>query len=149
MKVGDWMIPGLRGLEPDDTIRHALASILRFGINGLPVVDEENRLLGLISLSDIRAKTLPTQDDLRDHPEYMQRPETMEDRFLDVIGLKVGDVMVKNVLTVSPDMKLVQASALMQSRHVKQLPVVENDVVVGTITVRDIAWAFMTRYRKA
>lgn len=100
-------------------------------------------------MSDIRKRTLPTQDELRDHPEYMQRPETMQDRFADVTKLKVADLMIKDVARVSPDMMVIQAAALMQSRHVKQLPVVEGETVVGTITVNDIGWAFVIRYRQA
>lgn len=149
MKVREWMVPGLRGLDPDTPVSDALHAILRYGLNGMVVTDGEDHLLGVLTLSDIRRRTLPTQDDLQAHPEYMQRPETMEDRFVDVMKLRAADLMSTQIATVGPDADLVKAAALMQTRGVKQLPVVEDEKVVGTITVKDIAWAFAITFRRA
>jgi len=52
--------------------------------------------------------------------------------------MRVGDVMTRDVETVSADLSLMAAARRMQRRDIGFLPVVENDVVIGVITERDI-----------
>ncbi len=149
MKVGDWMTSGMVGIPPSTRIGDALATMLRLHVNGLAVVDEAQHLLGVVTLSDIRRRVLPTQQDLAEREDYLSNPQRMEDRFEEVALLPVEQVMTKSVATVSPGENVLKAGALMNARRVKQLPVVADGRVVGMLTPGDIAWGFLTKYRRA
>jgi CBS domain-containing protein len=96
--------------------------------------------------ADLSRKLLPTEAELVQHEEYMERPESMEDRVADITNVTVGEVMTKHVITVSPDTAVLKAGAIMTAHHVKQLPVVRGDEVVGIISHTDIGWGLMMQY---
>jgi predicted transcriptional regulator len=54
--------------------------------------------------------------------------------------------MTRNVISVSPDLEVLKAGALMTSRGVKQLPVVRNHKVIGIISHTDVGWGLMRQY---
>lgn len=70
----------------------------------------------------------------------------MEDRVTDIVNVPVEEIMTKKVITVSPHSHAIKAGAMMTAHHVKQLPVVENERVVGMISHTDIGWGLMMRY---
>jgi CBS domain-containing protein len=76
----------------------------------------------------------------------MTNPESMEDRFIDIASVPVDQIMTRNVITVSPDLEALEAGAIMTARRVKQLPVVQNDRVIGVVSYTDIGWGLMKQY---
>lgn len=148
MKVRDWMTRGFVGVPSDFRVVDALTTMLRFHLNGLPVVDDQQRLLGIVTLSDVRRRLLPRQQDLVDHEYYLHRPELIEERLQEVAELPVADVMTRQVITVDPEDPVLAAGALMSARRVRQIPVVEKGKVVGLITPHDIAWGFLACARR-
>ena len=86
-----------------------------FDIAGMPVV-EKDKLVGIICQSDV-LKGLKSGN--------------LED-------LTVADVMVTDVIFVSPMESAVTVAKLMVEKHVNRVPIVENDVVVGIVTRGDI-----------
>jgi CBS domain-containing protein len=54
--------------------------------------------------------------------------------------------MTREVITASPDLEALQAGATMTARRIKQLPVVQDDKVVGIISHQDIGWGLMMQY---
>ena len=126
--------------------REALQLMLRYHLNHVVVVDGANRLAGIITYSDLSRKLLPTQKELMEHEEYLTNPRTMEDRFRDVTHVPVDEIMTQHVITVFPDVEALQAGATMTARRIKQLPVVQDQRVLGIITHQDIGWGLMMQY---
>jgi len=120
--------------------------MLRFRLSHVLVVDGEKRLAGIVTYSDLSRKLLPTQKELMEHEEYLTTPRTMEDRFQELASVPVDEIMTKNVIAVPPDLEALQAGATMTARRVKQLPVVQNHKVLGTISHTDIGWGLMRQY---
>jgi len=141
------MTTGITGVKPTTRAGEVMFTLLRFGLNGVAVVDIEDRLLGIVTLSDLRRRLMPSQAELAEHEDYLHRPELMEERFAEVALLPVSNLMVKKVLTVSPEENVLQAAALMNARHIKQMPVVEDGRVIGLISPRDIAWGLLALRR--
>ena len=146
MRVLDLMTPALITVRPATPLRDVLVMMLRRHLNDVLVVDNEQRLLGIVTYSDLCRKLLPSQRDLADHEEYMQRPESMEDRVEEIASLTVEHVMTKHIITVSPETELLKAGATMMAHSVKQLPVVHNHKVVGIVSHTDIGWGILTQY---
>ena len=146
MKVLELMDPKVVTVGPKTPLREILQLMLRYRLNYVLVVDGEQRLAGVVTYSDLSRKLLPTQKELMEHEEYITTPESMEDRFKDFADLPVGEIMTKNVITVSPDDEALHAGATMTARRVKQLPVVRDRKVIGIIGRSDIGWGLMMQY---
>lgn len=81
-----------------------------------------------------------------EHEEYVTDPQSMEDRFGDFVSVPVEEIMTRKVITVSPDVEALQAGAIMTARRMKQLPVVQDQKVLGIISHQDIGWGLMMQY---
>jgi acetoin utilization protein AcuB len=112
-------------VRPDTDYLAAIA-IMRAGkMRRLPVVDENGRLAGIISASTL---------------QNIQIPDDSRERVIQAGGVlvRIGDVMTRDVITVSPDYPLEEAADLMIEHKIGFLPVVEDDQLVGVITDTDI-----------
>jgi len=126
MKVRDIMVKEVATLDVNDELSLA-NDIMRLGrIRHLPVV-EGQRLVGIVSERDLFRSSLA----------QALGYESKATRDL-MKTLRIKDVMVPAVTTVSPDTALCDAVRLMVDRKIGCLPVVENDGLVGLITETDI-----------
>ena len=146
MKVRELMSPAVVAVDPKTPLRKILELMLRRHLNDVLVVDGEQRLAGIVTYSDLSRKILPTERELMEHEEYMIQPESMEDRISDATNVPVGTAMTRHVITVTPDTEVLKAGALMTAHHIKQLPVVEGERIVGIISHTDIGWGLMMQH---
>jgi CBS domain-containing protein len=126
MKVKEIMVKEVATLDVNDELSLA-TDIMRLGrIRHLPVVDGP-RLVGIISERDLFRSSLAQAlgYGTKDTRDLMKK-------------LRIKDVMVAEVLTVSPEDEVRQAVRLMVDRKIGCLPVVEGDRLVGLITETDI-----------
>jgi CBS domain-containing protein len=140
------MNPRVAKVGPKTPLAEILQLMLRSHLNDVVVVDRKDRLLGIVTYGDLSRRLLPTQQELVDHEEYLIDPGLMEDRVVDIANVPVEEIMTKKVTTVPPEFHAIKAGALMTARHVKQLPVVQGDKLVGMISHTDIGWGLMMRY---
>ena len=146
MKVLELMNPKLITVGPKTPLREVLQLMLRYHLNNVLVVDSTQGLAGIVTYSDLSRKLLPTQRELEEHEEYMTTPQSMEGLFRDFVSVPVDEIMTKKVITVSPDLEVLQAGATMTARRLKQLPVVQNHKIMGIISHTDIGWGLMMQY---
>ena len=146
MKVLELMNPKVITVGPKTPLREILHLMLRYHLNGVLIVDSEQKLEGIVTYTDLSRKLLPTQKELMEHEEYLTTPQLMEERFRDFAGVRVEEIMTRNVITVSPEHEALKAGATMIAHRVKQLPVVRNHKVVGIISHTDIGWGLMMQY---
>lgn len=146
MKVLELMNPKVITVGLKTPLREVLQLMLRYHLNNTVVVDSADRLAGIITYSDLNRKLLPTQKELMEHEEYLTNPQSMEDRFRDIVSVPVGEIMTRKLITVSPDVEALQAGAIMTARRIKQLPVVQDQKIMGIISHQDIGWGLMMQY---
>ena len=146
MKVLELMNPKVITVGPKTPLREILQLMLRFHLNGVVVVDSDQRLAGIVTYSDLSRKLLPTQKELMEHEEYVTTPQLMEDRFRDIACVPVGEIMTRKVIAVPPDLEALKAGATMTAHRVKQLPVVQDHKIMGIISHTDIGWGLMMQY---
>ncbi len=131
MKVKDIMVKEVASLDVNDELSLA-NDIMRLGrIRHLPVVDGP-RLVGIISERDLFRSSLA----------QALGYGTQASRDL-MKNLRIKDVMVPQVVTVSPETDLCEAVRLMVDRKIGCLPVVETDCLVGLITETDILLQYL------
>ena len=146
MKVLELMNPKVVTVGLKTPLREVLKLMLRYHLNNVLVVDAGERLEGIVTYSDLSRKLLPTQRELMEHEEYLANPQSMEDRFRDIVNVPVDEVMTRNVISVPPDLEALQAGATMTARRIKELPVVQNGKVIGTFSHTDLGWGLMMQY---
>jgi CBS domain-containing protein len=131
MTVKEVMVKEIATLDVNDELSLA-NDIMRLGrIRHLPVVDG-GRLAGIISERDLFRSSLAQA--------LGYGGQASRDLMK---TLRIKDIMVKAVTTISPDAKLCEAVRLMMDKKIGCLPVVEGDHLVGLITETDIMLQYL------
>ena len=129
--VAEMMSREVVSLDPNEEISTA-EKVMGLGrIRHLPVVDEEGRLVGILSQRDLFRSAL-----LRS----LGYGQVLQDRALK--GLRVKEVMATEVETTAPDVDIAEAAARMAKHKIGCLPVLEGDRLVGILTEGDFVAAF-------
>lgn len=114
-------------------------------IGGVPVVDQDGRLVGVITQSDLveraRDLELPPAINILDFHIYLQIPSHLFHKVEKMLGTTVGDCMTENPVTVAPDTPVSKVAALMAKQKVHTIPVVEGTKLVGIIGKMDLVRA--------
>jgi len=148
MKVKDIMKTEVITLKPTDTLNEAVKKFAEKDIHGAPVVDDENKIIGILTekdiLSELKTKTtklsliFPSSHALGMTFQESITQQEVREAFKEVGETKVDEVMKKNVITTAPDDLIVEIAVKMVNENVHRLPVVDDGEVVGFITRADI-----------
>jgi len=143
MKVADVMSRGVLSVGPQDSVRKVAELMLRYGVNGFPVLDR-GKLVGMITQGDFlrRAETDTERQRSRLAALFADSGE-LADEYVHSHGRTVDEIMTRDVVTVSADAPLSEAVELMVRHHVKRLPVVRGDGVIGMISRVDLLHAYL------
>lgn len=144
--VADAMTPLPVVVKPQTPLNEAIKILAERRISGLPVVGDDDRLVGIISETDLMWQetgvTPPAYIMFLDSVIYLQNPATYERELQKALGQTVGEVMSSDPISISADKPLQQAAQLLHDRDVRRLPVVDaNNLVIGILTRGDIVRA--------
>jgi CBS domain-containing protein/mannitol/fructose-specific phosphotransferase system IIA component (Ntr-type) len=128
--VRDLMTDRPRTTTADVALRHAAGELIRTGLGALPVVDDDQRLLGMLSERELMRHLLST-DVLSDSQSRHPAPPAQSKK-------TVRDVMTRQVLCVAPEQPVAEVAALMSHKDVERVPVVREGRLVGFLTRGDI-----------
>lgn len=125
--VKDWMTQRPLTARPETSAVEAYERMRDHKVHRLPVVDAADRLVGIVTRSDIEGAAAFRHTEAGWH----------EARFA-LAGTVVGELMTSGPLTVTPESSMRQATAMMLDHHLSGLPVIEGDKLVGIITETDV-----------
>jgi CBS domain-containing protein len=129
-------------VTPETAVSELAQILATANIGGAPVVDEEGRLLGVVTESDLIDQTkkvhIPTVVAILDSLIFLERPDKMEKDIRKIAGTVVGDIYSKNPVTVSEETPLDEIATIMAKKHVHTLPVMRDEQLVGVIGKGDI-----------
>ena len=128
LAVRDLMTERPRSVGPDTALRDAALDMTRGGVAGLPVVEADGRVVGMLSQRELLQHLLT---------KYLARGGTAETNPGDK-PRRVRDVMTRQVLCVSPDQPVAEVAAMMSNKDVDRVPVVRDGRLVGFLTRGDI-----------
>ena len=103
--------------EQSDQVRDALKLMIDNNIGALPVVSEE-KVVGVYSERDV--------------------VRSCQQQGVDFLGYNLSDMMSANVITVRPDQSVDDALVLMRDNNIRHLPVIDNNKMVGFLSLRDL-----------
>jgi len=122
----------------DAPIADAVDAMLRHHVSGLPVVDANGDLVGIVSEGDfIRRAEIGTQKKRGRWLSFLAGADRVAADFVHAHGRKVGDIMTTDPLTISEDTPLDELVGIMESNKVKRLPVMRGNRMVGIVTRSD------------
>jgi len=135
MKAKEVMTSPVVTVESDATILQAVRIMLQRRVSGLPVVDKNGGLVGIVTEGDFlrRAETGTTRRRPR-WLEFLIGPGRLADEYTRSHGRKVDDVMTRDPISVAEDTPLEDIVKLMEKRQIKRLPVVRGQELVGIVS---------------
>jgi CBS domain-containing protein len=105
-------------LKIDNTVLEAATMMTSANVAAIVVIDDDGKLVGIITERDLTRRAITKGLDPKKTP--------------------IGDIMTANPDTLAPDDSAGDALELMQSRHFRHLPVVDGDICVGMVSIRDL-----------
>jgi CBS domain-containing protein len=138
MFVSELMKYETASVAPGTTLADAARIMITQHISGLPVVEDE-RLVGVITEGDLMCRIeIGTDEKKRSWIKTFFLPGSVAGDYVRTHGRFVRDVMTTPAISVSPDTALADAANLMCDHHIKRLPVVWSDKLVGVISRSDL-----------
>ncbi|MDX6757974.1 CBS domain-containing protein [Streptomyces sp. F8] len=131
IKVADLMTDEVVSVAPETAFKDVAKLLAQYGVSGLPVLDDEDRVVGVVSQTDLLARTAAASQPLQEGGAPAEPPTAR-------------DVMSAPAVTVRADETAGDAARLMTRRGIERLPVVdEEDRLVGIVTRRDLLRLFV------
>lgn len=143
----DVMQTGVLSVAPEMPLTKVAQLFLEEGIHGAPVVDDMERLLGVVSIVDILRGVEEEHEspsaggtyfrELLEFsgPDWQSMPEDFQDRLAQVT---VTDVMQPSVVTVTEDTPIPEVAKALRSNRIHRVIVVRGDVLVGIVSALDL-----------
>ncbi|CDQ39885.1 MULTISPECIES: CBS domain-containing protein [Virgibacillus] len=142
MKISDFMIEDVIYVTPATTIKELLTVLSTNKIGGVPVINQDKKLIGMLTDGDVIRYLQPngrTVYDLYAHV-MIDRIQNFQQKLDAALTMNVTELMRnKQIITVHPDSNFEEAVKIFSSHAFKKIPVVtEDDVVKGVISRGDV-----------
>ena len=136
MKVEDVMTSNVRTVTSDNKLGEVVSLMCLYRYSGIPVVDD-GKLTGIVAESDVLGKMFPKLEDLMTNMATVDYDEQLK-QYSNVVNLTVKDVMTPAVITIRPDMHILQAASMMVGRKFRRIPVAVGDKLLGMVSMGDV-----------
>ena len=141
--VAEVMTPNPISVNPQTPLQEAIKILAEKKISGLPVEDENGKLVGVISETDLMWQETgvepPPYIMILDSVIYLQNPARYDKEIHKALGQTVGEVMSDKPITIQIDTSLREAAHTMHEKKIRRLPVVDEEgKLVGILTQGDI-----------
>jgi CBS domain-containing protein len=135
MRVKELMKTNVVTVKPDNSVKHAGQIMLAKGVSGLPVVDDRDVLIGIITEGDLLRRS---EIGAASHRSGKGSVEERAVAFIKNHSWKVADVMTQGVIAVEEEASVGRVAALMDDHHVKRIPVTHDGRLVGIVSRVDL-----------
>lgn len=141
MKMHEIMTRNVATVSGATGVRHAARTMLNQGVSGLPVLDDEGGLAGIVTEGDLmrRAELGISREDRK-----LMSAEQRARAYVKSHSWSVADVMTLDPVTVEEDTPVDRAAALMVKHGIKRLPVIREGRLVGIVSRADLLRAIAT-----
>ncbi len=143
MYIKDIMTKEVVTVREEDTVEKCANLLIIHGLSGLPVIDENGKIKGIVTEGDLirRASRIkgPAALEVLGGIFYLESPTKFVDDLKKSMGNLAKDIMSKEVITVSPEKTIEDAATILVQRKIKRLPVVDKEGnLIGIVSRKDI-----------
>ena len=145
MKARDVMVFPVITVKPTSLVRDAAKIFLEQRISAAPVVDDQGKIVGMISEGDLMHRSEAGTEHQR--PWWLltfMSDETLAAEYTEAHARKVADVMARHVITAAPDTPLHDIAGLLEKNSIKRVPIVKDGQLVGILSVRILVSSSLT-----
>jgi CBS domain-containing protein len=142
MLAKDVMTRTVATARPEANLAEVAARMVADHISGLPVVDDGGRLMGVITEGDLlRRWETGTETHHAGWIDLLLGPGRLANDYVQSHSRTVRDVMTEAVVSVTEDTPLADVVKLMEKRHIKRVPVLRGEALVGLVSRADLVRA--------
>lgn len=142
LNASDIMTTDVITVKKDTSLKDLAAILYKNHINGVPVVDDDGLLLGIICESDLIRKDkklhIPTVVAIFDAVVYLESPKSIEKEFKRISATTVEDLYSKKTITVDEKTPIDEIATIMTEKKIYTIPVMDGDLLVGVIGKADL-----------
>jgi CBS domain-containing protein len=142
LSVKDIMTKDVITVSPEMEVAQAARLLLEKGFNGVPVVDETGKLVGLLCQSDLVAQQkkfpIPSLFTLMDGVISFTSMKHIEKEVQKITAMTVADAMTPDPTTVGPETSIEELGSIMVDKNFHTLPVVDEGELVGIVGKEDV-----------
>lgn len=144
MHAADVMTPDVICASPDTPLAELVRLMLDHAISGVPIV-EDGRVVGIVTEGDLlrRAELGTEQRPLR-WLELLTSSDRLAAEYAKSHGRKAGEIMTREVVTVDAATSIAEVAHLLETRHIKRVPVTRDGRLVGIVSRRNLLQALAT-----
>lgn len=145
MQARDIMTPDVATVSPETDIKDIATLLLRRRISAVPVVDSEDRVLGIVSEGDLvhRIDEQSIKWPRSWWLAFLARPEQRIKSFIEEHGKLAKDIMTRDVISVSDDTSLHDIAELLEKHRIKRVPVTRGGRLVGIVSRANLLRGFI------
>ncbi|MCC7046013.1 MAG: CBS domain-containing protein [Alphaproteobacteria bacterium] len=142
MKASDIMTAAVVSVAPADTVQHAAELMVKHRVSALPVVETNGKLVGMVSEGDLLHREETHTEKKRSWwLEFVTGYETRAKEYVKAFGLHVRDVMTPGAVTVVESASLSEIAEILETKHIKRVPVMRGSSVVGIVSRANLVQA--------
>ena len=143
MQVIDIMSTKLITVGPKTSVRKVAEILVNHKISGVPVVDEEGKILGIVSEGDLVRKEfapeLPDELCILGAVIYYSGLREYQDAFRKIAAISAEQLMTKKIISVKADDDVSEVAKILYEKHIKRVPVLDDEKhLLGIVSRRDI-----------
>ena len=135
MKARDVMVSPVITVKSSSSVKEVAKIFLERRISAAPVVDDQGKLVGIISEGDLMHRA---EAGTERHRSWWLRlltaEETLGAEYVKAHARKVADVMTRDVITAGPETPLHEIAVLLEKNSIKRVPIVENSQLIGIVS---------------
>lgn len=141
-KVSEVMTREVITVTPETTLRDLAAILSEHKINGVPVVDDEGDVIGVVCESDLVNQNqplhIPTVFVILDSIIPLENPWRLQREFKRITATTVGEIYSKPAVSVEPETDVAEVARIMSNRKLYTIPVLERGKLVGVMGKGDV-----------
>jgi len=135
MNASDVMIHDVITVKPDDEVSDAIKLLSEYDISALPVVDDDGKLVGVLSEADLlHREEIGTE---KQHPWWLEAvmpASKLAAEFAKSHGRRVEEVMTTDLVTATQDASLGEIAMLLERHRIKRIPIVDDGELIGMVS---------------
>ena len=114
-------------------------------IFGMMVLDEDDKLIGMLSMFDILLLMRPKHVHIWGKMDDIDIAGIIDSSYAKAKSIQVGDIMTREVVTIGPETHKFMILDIMIKQHIRRLPVVEGDRILGIVYISDLFYDILDR----
>ena len=150
MRAKDVMVHDVVTARPSMSVAEAIGLLAEHDVSALPVVDDDDRVVGVVSEADlVRREELDT---VKHRPWWLEAitpATTLAEEFAKSHGRRVEEVMSTQVVSAAEDASLAEIAGLLERHRIKRVPIIEDGKLVGIVSRSNLIQAMATSHPQA